>query len=79
MKRKNLCFFRGFPCIFLKQELEGRGSCECVRPVRGPHHTSVKFTQAWVPIVWLFCRRSARAPRMKAVGGTVANEGIFDN
>ena len=34
---------------------------------------------SWGPIFWPFLSRSARAPTMKAVRGTIAIKGVFDN
>ena len=34
---------------------------------------------SWGPIFWPFLRRSAHAPTIKTIRGTVAIKGIFDN
>ena len=34
---------------------------------------------SWAPIFWPFLRSSGRAPTIKAVRGTVAGKGVFDD
>ena len=58
--------------------------CNVFRPMARNHYMrknsgGITYYASWGLIFWPFLRRSVRAPTSKAVRGTVAIKGIFDN